>query len=111
MEKADKKEKSDPFSRDAVLRDWPVPDKTTAARQKELKEKNPFTIRENAEKIAKLNCIITTATADAPGVSPEFSRTPNKWHARQLGLGTIASIEGLVELGMTPDQAIVAATK
>ncbi|WP_165793785.1 amidohydrolase family protein [Hyphococcus luteus] len=109
--KAEKKKKADPYSRDAVLRDWPVPEPTTAARQKELKEKNPFTIRENAEKIVETNCIITTATDNAPGMSPEFSRTPNKWRARQLGLGTIASIEALVELGLTPDQAIVAATK
>ncbi|WP_375211313.1 amidohydrolase family protein [Hyphococcus sp.] len=110
-EKAEKKKRPEPLSRDAVLRDWPVPEPTAAARQKELKENNPFTIRENAEKIVKTNCTLTTATDNAPGMSPEFARKPNEWRARQLGLGTLASIEALVELGLTPGQAIVAATR
>ena len=40
----------------------------------------------------------------------ELSRTP-KPEAQDHGIGTIIGIEGLVELGMTPMQAIVAATK
>ena len=46
------------------------------------------------------------------GVAPEFmrERSPVAEHL-EPGIGTIISIEGLVELGMTPSEAIVAATK
>jgi imidazolonepropionase-like amidohydrolase len=43
--------------------------------------------------------------------APEFSRTPRVDAHLMPGTATLAAIEGLVELGMTPPQAIVAATK
>ena len=41
------------------------------------------------------------------GAAPEFRRTP-KPTSQEPGIGTLIAIEGLVELGMTPAQAIVA---
>src|SRR5262249_41748153 len=43
--------------------------------------------------------------------APEFSRTPRMDPHLMPGTATLAAIEGLVELGMTPAQAIVASTK
>lgn len=42
---------------------------------------------------------------------PEFTRGGTKPDAQNHGIGSIIAIEGLVELGMTPAQAMVAATK
>ena len=44
------------------------------------------------------------------GTAPEFRREP-KTAWTEPGLGTIAAIEGYVELGMTPMQAITAGTR
>jgi cytosine/adenosine deaminase-related metal-dependent hydrolase len=53
---------------------------------------------------------VTPGTDNYVGTAPEFRREPKRaW--TEPGIGTIAAIEGLVELGMTPAQAIVAATK
>lgn len=76
-----------------------------------MRTNNPRTLRENAIRIVKSGCTITAATDNAMGTPPEFSRDPNAWGAREPGPGTHASIESLVEFGMTPAQAIVAATK
>ncbi|MGH7712256.1 MAG: amidohydrolase family protein [Gemmatimonadaceae bacterium] len=66
--------------------------------------------RRNAEKLVKRGCIVTIATDNYLGLAPEFRRDPKPaW--QDAGSGTLAAIEGLVELGMTPMQAIVAATK
>ena len=43
--------------------------------------------------------------------APEFSRTPRVDAHLMPGTATLAAIEGLVEFGMTPAQALVAATK
>lgn len=66
--------------------------------------------RQNAEKLIKRGCIVTIATDNYLGLAPEFRRDPKPaW--QDAGSGSLAAIEGLVELGMTPMQAIVAATK
>ena len=66
--------------------------------------------RLNAQKLIKAGTILTPGTDNYVGTAPEFRREPKAlW--TEPGLGTIAAIEGLVELGMTPSQAIVAATK
>jgi imidazolonepropionase-like amidohydrolase len=108
-QEADKKngQKSEP----TTLRAWDKPAPTEAMAQQKLIDDNSVTFRENAKKILQTNCIITTATDNSMGSAPDFSRDPNAWQAREPGLGTLASIEGLVELGATPMQAIVAATK
>lgn len=66
--------------------------------------------RRNAEALIKAGCIVTSSTDNYRGEAPEFERAP-KAEYNFPGIGTLLSIEGLVELGMTPSQAIVAATK
>jgi imidazolonepropionase-like amidohydrolase len=66
--------------------------------------------RRNAEGLIKAGCITTASTDNYRGSAPEFERTP-RTPVQQPGVGTIFAIEGLVELGMTPAQAIVAATR
>jgi imidazolonepropionase-like amidohydrolase len=67
--------------------------------------------RGNAEKLIKGGCITTPSTDTYLSGAPEFSRTPRMDPHMMPGTATLAAIEGLVELGMTPAQAIVASTK
>ena len=64
----------------------------------------------NAKRLIAAGCRITPATDSFLGDAPEFRRVP-KTDEAEPGTGTIRAIEGLVELGMTPMQAIVAATR
>jgi imidazolonepropionase-like amidohydrolase len=80
--------------------------------------------RETAIKLIERGCITTVGTDNLlfgfSGLGPGFTRSRNMLgtyeesdiidHQRP-GIGTIIGIEGLVELGMTPAEAIVAATK
>lgn len=66
--------------------------------------------RENARRLIAGGCITTIGTDNYLGQAPEFRRTP-KPENQNAGMGSILAIEGLVELGMTPAQAIVAATR
>jgi imidazolonepropionase-like amidohydrolase len=66
--------------------------------------------RLNGNKLIRAGAVISIATDNTVGSAPEFLREPNPIQLRP-GFGTIISIEGLVELGMTPGQALVAATK
>lgn len=68
------------------------------------------TRRRNAQKLIRAGCVLTAGTDSYWGSAPEFAREP-KPAAQDHGTGTILAIEGLVELGMTPAQAIVAGTK
>jgi len=67
--------------------------------------------RANAEKLIKGGCITTPSTDTYLSSAPEFLRTPRIDLHAMPGTATLAAIEGLVELGMTTSQAIVAATK
>jgi imidazolonepropionase-like amidohydrolase len=67
--------------------------------------------RANAERLVREGCIVSVATDNDLGTAPEFDKDPGAWRAREPGIGTLISIEGLVELGMTPMQALVAATR
>ena len=67
--------------------------------------------RANAEKLIKGGCITTPSTDTYLSSAPEFLRTPRVDLHAMPGTATLAAIEGLVELGMTTSQAIVAATK
>ena len=67
--------------------------------------------RANAEKLIKGGCITTPSTDTYLSSAPEFLRIPRSDPHLMPGTATLAAIEGLVELGMTPAQAIVAATK
>src|SRR5262249_8691644 len=66
--------------------------------------------RRNAQKLIRAGALITVGTDNYWAAASELSRTP-KPQAQDHGIGTIVGIEGLVELGMTPSQALVAATK
>jgi imidazolonepropionase-like amidohydrolase len=67
--------------------------------------------RANAEKLIAGGCITTPSTDTYLSGAPEFRRTPRTDLHFMPGTATLAAIEGLVELGMTPSQAIVAATR
>ena len=70
----------------------------------------------NGRKLIEGGCIVSVGPDNllfgSGGVAPEFMREkrPAAEHL-EPGIGTIIAIEGLVELGMTPSEAIVAATK
>ena len=66
--------------------------------------------RQNAKKLIAAGAIVTIGTDNYWAAAPEFSRTP-KPETQDHGIGSILAIEGLVELGMTPSEAIVAATR
>jgi len=84
--------------------------RTEAERRRDRGDIGPGVRRANAEKLIKGGCITAIATDNYLGLAPEFRRDPKPdW--QEAGLGSLAAIEGLVELGMTPLQAITAATK
>ena len=66
--------------------------------------------RRNAERLIQAGCKVTIATDNYQGRAPEFRKTPKPEH-QEAGTGSIIAIEGLVELGMTEMEAIVAATR
>jgi imidazolonepropionase-like amidohydrolase len=66
--------------------------------------------RRNAIKLIAGGCRVTVGTDNYRGAAPELARKPKPTY-QDPGEGTIVAIEGLVELGMTPSQAIVAATR
>jgi imidazolonepropionase-like amidohydrolase len=67
--------------------------------------------RANAQALIQGGCVTTPSTDTYLSGAPEFSRTPRSDAHLMPGTATLAAIEGLVELGMTPSQAIVSATK
>jgi len=86
-------------------------DKTTAERRKEASDTGADleARRRNAQRLVRAGARITPGTDSYWAAAPELSRTP-KPQDQDHGIGTILGIEGLVELGMTPMQAIVAGT-
>jgi len=84
--------------------------RTQAELRRDRGDQGLATRRANAQKLIAGGCITTIATDNYLGLAPEFRRDPKPdW--QEPGLGSLAAIEGLVELGMTPMQAITAATK
>jgi imidazolonepropionase-like amidohydrolase len=84
--------------------------KTTAELRSEQPNRSMSIRRENAQRLIRGGCITTIGTDNYLGAAPEFRRTP-KPEIQDAGMGSIIAIEGLVELGMTPAEAIVAATR
>jgi imidazolonepropionase-like amidohydrolase len=68
------------------------------------------TWRRNAEKLIRAGAIIAIASDNTVTYPPEYTRPP-KPDYRQAGIASLISIEGMVELGMTPLQAISAGTR
>jgi imidazolonepropionase-like amidohydrolase len=93
-------------------RPQPGREKTTAERRKEDADAGAGleVRRKNAQTLIRSGCRVTPGTDSYWAAAPELTRTP-KPQDQDHGIGTILAIEGLVELGMTPSQAIVAATK
>jgi imidazolonepropionase-like amidohydrolase len=90
----------------------PARGKTSAERRKEAADAGADleARRTNAQKLIRAGCQVTPGTDSYWAAAPELTRTP-KPPEQDHGIGTIMAIEGLVELGMTPSQAIVAATR
>ena len=65
--------------------------------------------RQNAIKLIKAGAVVTVGTDSYWAAASELTRTP-KPDNQDHGNGTIAAIEGLVELGMPPARAVVAGT-
>jgi imidazolonepropionase-like amidohydrolase len=87
-------------------------EKTTAERHKEEADAGAGmeARRANAQKLIRGGCVTTPGTDSYWAAAPELTRTP-KFDEQDHGLGTIMAIEGFVELGMTPAQALVAGTR
>ena len=66
--------------------------------------------RRNLQKLIQTGAVITIGTDNYWAAAPEFART-RKPPQQEHGLGSLIAIEGLVELGMSPAQAIVSATR
>jgi imidazolonepropionase-like amidohydrolase/cyclophilin family peptidyl-prolyl cis-trans isomerase len=86
--------------------------KTTVAERKRAAELETDleTRRANAIKLIRAGNIVTPGTDSYWASAPEFQVDP-KPDNQSHGIGTIMAIEGLVELGMTPAQAITSGTK
>jgi imidazolonepropionase-like amidohydrolase len=87
-------------------------EKTTAERRKDDADTGAGleSRRRNAQKLIRAGAIVTPGTDSYWAAAPELTRTP-KPQEQDHGIGTIMAIEGFVELGMTPSQAIVAGTR
>lgn len=66
--------------------------------------------RRNAERLIAGGCVPTVGNDNFLGVAPELRPEP-KPETQEPGIGTWIALEGLVELGLTPGEAIVAATR
>jgi imidazolonepropionase-like amidohydrolase len=66
--------------------------------------------RRNAQKLIRGGAIIAIASDNTVTYPPEYTRPP-KPDYRQAGIASLMAIEGMVEIGMTPAQAITAGTK
>jgi imidazolonepropionase-like amidohydrolase len=84
--------------------------RTGAEQRRDRGDQGMAVRRANAQKLIAAGCITAPATDNYLGLAPEFRRDLKPdW--QEPGLGTLAAIEGFVELGMTPLQALTAATK
>src|SRR5215472_14033149 len=66
--------------------------------------------RRNAIALIRGGCTVTVGTDNYWVGAPEFTIDP-KPASQSHGIGTIMAIEGLVELGMTPVEALAAGTR
>ena len=86
--------------------------KTTAEKRKDAADTGEDLEwrRKNAIALIKAGAIVTPGTDSYWAAAPELTRTP-KVPDQDHGTGTIMAIEGFVELGLTPLQALTAGTK
>ncbi len=89
----------------------PPPRTSAEARDRERRRGMGYALqRRNAETLIRRGCRVTIATDNYQGRAPEFRREP-KSEIHEAGIGSILAVEGLVELGMSEMDAIVAATR
>jgi len=97
---------------DAEAKIAKMPPAATSAehwRRQDMLQETQDIQRRNAVRLISAGCKVTPATDSYLGDAPEFRRSV-KTAELEPGSGTILAIEGFVELGMTPMQAIVSAT-
>ncbi|TXS93846.1 amidohydrolase family protein [Parahaliea maris] len=91
--------------------DLPPPRTSAEHRQREAALGRWLQIqRDNALRLIRAGCPVTIATDNYQGSAPEFRKAvknPNQ----EPGIGSLIAIEGLVELGMSESEALVAATR
>lgn len=93
------------------LANAPAPKSSAERRARENTVDLPYQVqRRNAERLISAGCLVTIATDNYQGRAPEFRKQP-KPQMQEAGIGSILAIEGLVELGMSESEAIVAATR
>ena len=96
---------------EAELADAPPPRHAAERRAREEQLGTSYQVeRRNAEKLIARGCRVTIATDNYQGRAPEFRKAP-KSEIHEAGIGSIHAIEGLVELGMSEMDALVAATR
>jgi len=96
----------------AIARQEDMPEPTTnaerraraAARGDDLERH-----RRNAERLIEAGCAVTIATDNYQGDAPELRESP-KSTLQEAGRGSLHAVEGLVELGLSPMEAIMAVT-
>ncbi|MEL7046249.1 MAG: amidohydrolase family protein, partial [Pseudomonadota bacterium] len=89
----------------------PPPRTLAEARDRERRRGTGYALqRKNAETLIRRGCRVSIATDNYQGRAPEFRREA-KSEVHEAGIGSILAIEGLVELGMSEMDAIVAATR
>jgi imidazolonepropionase-like amidohydrolase len=96
---------------EARLKDAPPPATTAEMRRRreKLGEDDEIAHR-NAIRLIKAGCRVAIATDAYQGDAPEFRREPKPLD-QEPGLAALIAIENLVELGMTPSQAIMSGTR
>jgi imidazolonepropionase-like amidohydrolase len=96
---------------DEAAKKAPLPQTLYDRRKREMDLGMGFEFRRiNAKKIIKAGGIVSPGTDNYWSAAPEFQIDP-KPQSQDHGIGTLMAIEGFVELGMTPAQAITAGTK
>lgn len=87
------------------------PRSSAERREREQRQNLDYEIqRDNAERLINAGCRVSIATDNYQGRAPEFRKVP-KPEIHEAGIGSILAIEGLVELGMSEMDALVAATR
>ncbi len=95
----------------AAQKDLPPPATTAEQRRRDDQIGESYERqRRNAERLIKAGCRVTIATDNYQGRAPEFRRDV-KPVIQEAGIGSLLAVEGLVELGMSEMEALVASTR
>lgn len=96
---------------EAALADAPPPETSGEKLRRERRLGVRYELqRRNAERLIAAGCPVSIATDSYQGRAPEFRRAPKPLH-QEAGIGSILAVEGLVDLGMSEMEAIVAGTR